>query len=441
MKIHNDRIKALVSKTYSVEALERLSQLLSEGGTFDSASLPNGLFSASLSEEAGQSGYANVWIRDNVFIAMSSFLIGKHDAAKRVAVSLMNYFVKHRVRFEKMISGDSDPADFMNRPHVRFDGKCLDELPEQWNHAQNDALGYFLWFYCKMAFHRIICLGSEELYILSLFPSYFEAIKYWQDQDSGHWEEDPKVEASSIGAVVAGLKELLALHDNSAICMDSIQSLPSKDFVPLLERLIRKGVQALAKILPSECVQPPPRQRPYDAALIFLIYPLEVVDMDMANHILSRVKNKLEGVYGIRRYIGDSFWCRNYLDLPQSIRTSKSADRDAWLLAHGREVAIGEEAQWCIFDPFISVIHGKRYQKTGSVDALEQQVHYFNRSLGQITSADCVTDGFAIPELKCPELYFISNGEFIPNTSTPLLWAQAGLQLALFQMKLSVAKA
>jgi hypothetical protein len=439
--IHNNRVKALISSTYSAEALENISQMLCEGGTFDFTSLPNGLFSASLSEEAGQSGYANVWIRDNVYIAMSYFLIGRHDVAGRVATSLMKYFTKHRVRLEKMITGVSDPADFMSRPHVRFDGQYLDELPEAWNHAQNDALGYFLWFYCKMALHQVVCLGSDELYLLSLFPSYFEAIKFWKDQDSGHWEEDPKLEASSVGVVVAGLKELYALYTSSIICINNNPLSPDTDLMLLVDELIKKGVKALVEILPNECVQPPPLLRQYDAALIFLIYPLQVVDTDMASLILSRIKDKLEGDYGIRRYIGDSFWCRDYLDLPPTIRTSKSTDRDAWLLSHDRKVRFGEEAQWCIFDPFISIIYGERYQKTGSIVALEQQVRYFNRSLGQITSADCVTDGVAIPELKCPELYFLSNGEFVPNTSTPLLWAQAGLQLALFQMKLSLAKA
>ena len=44
-------------------------------------------------------------------------------------------------------------------------------------------------------------------------PLYFQAIRYWQDEDSGHWEERRKIEASSIGAVVAGLRELRLLRE------------------------------------------------------------------------------------------------------------------------------------------------------------------------------------------------------------------------------------
>ncbi len=39
--------------------------------------------------------------------------------------------------------------------------------------------------------------------MLTLFPLCFEAIAYWQDEDSDHWEEDRKITASSIRVVIA----------------------------------------------------------------------------------------------------------------------------------------------------------------------------------------------------------------------------------------------
>ncbi|MDJ0677697.1 MAG: hypothetical protein QNJ36_20320 [Calothrix sp. MO_167.B42] len=66
----------------------------------------------------------------------------------------------------------------------------------------------------------------------------------------------------------------------------------------------------------------------------------------------------MRGDDGIRRYLRDSFWCRDYKDLPEEIRTSISSEREQWLREHGRELKEGEEAQWCIFDPVISVIFG-----------------------------------------------------------------------------------
>jgi phosphorylase kinase alpha/beta subunit len=136
----------------------------------------------------------------------------------------------------------------------------------------------------------------------------------------------------------------------------------------------------------------------------------------MADQILSEVINNLQGDYGIRRYLGDSFWCRDYQELPAEIRTTISSQREQWLQAQGRELEPGEEAQWCLFDPIISAIFGLKFQKTRQPEALEQQTHYLNRSLGQLTSKDSL-----FGELKCPELYYRKQDQYVPNDATPLL--------------------
>ncbi|MDP3009910.1 MAG: hypothetical protein Q8N30_12685 [Methylococcales bacterium] len=86
---------------------------------------------------------------------------------------------------------------------------------------------------------------------------------------------------------------------------------------------------------------------------------------------------------------------------------------------------IGQEAQWCIFNPIISVIYGKKYQKTHKKEFLELQTKYFNRSLAQLTPENSLFGGF-----KCPELYYLENGNYVPNDATPLLWTQAHLWIA-----------
>ena len=95
-----------------------------------------------------------------------------------------------------------------------------------------------------------------------------------------------------------------------------------------LEALIDKGRQALRRILPAECVQrKSSKNRRYDAALLFLIYPLEVVDESMADRIIADVTGNLQGDYGVRRYIGDSFWAPDYKKkLPAEKRTSYTGD-------------------------------------------------------------------------------------------------------------------
>ena len=123
----------------------------------------------------------------------------------------MTYFTKYQQRFGEIIEGQVNPEKIMERPNIRFDGRKLEEIDQKWNHAQNDALGYFLWFYSKLVREGSIKPELDDLETLALFPHYFQSVSYWQDEDSGHWEEDRKIEASSIGVVIAGLKELKQL--------------------------------------------------------------------------------------------------------------------------------------------------------------------------------------------------------------------------------------
>ncbi len=59
--------------------------------------------------------------------------------------------------------------------------------------------------------------------LLALFALYFERIRFWEDEDSGHWEERRKVGASSIGTVLAGLRAYGTLGKEHDLSM-SVQS-------------------------------------------------------------------------------------------------------------------------------------------------------------------------------------------------------------------------
>jgi hypothetical protein len=88
------------------------------------------------------------------------------------------------------------------------------------------------------------------------------------------------------------------------------------------------------------------------------------------------------------------------------------------------------EAQWCIFDPLLSIIYGERFLADRSdVVSSGKQLHYFNRSLTQLTPAGA-----------CPELYFLKHGRYIANNHTPLAWTQANQALALHLMEKSIGE-
>jgi phosphorylase kinase alpha/beta subunit len=431
--VHNDRLRDFLRDSYSLEDIQRLYAFLQDNNTFRFPALENGLFPAALvSSDTDYTGYASVWVRDNIYLAYSHYIVGQADIAVRNVRTLMVYFQKFQGRFTAIIEGKVNPDRVMERPHIRFDGRTLTEINQEWEHAQNDALGYFLWFYCKLAREKLVDPQAQDLETLALFPLYFQAIRYWQDEDSGHWEEPRKIEASSIGVVIAGLKELKQLLAETYLTLHYKDRSITFQF---LDELIEEGTAALYNILPAECIQPEPQARRYDAALVFLIYPLQVLQGEMAEQILADVIDNLQGDYGIRRYLGDSFWCRNYKDLSPEIRTTVSTEREQWLKEQGRELKVGEEAQWCIFDPIVSAIFGVKFKRTGKKEYLALQTQYFNRSLGQITGKD-----FEFGEFKCPELYYLENGRYAANDATPLLWTQANLRVAFKMMEKSLSQ-
>ena len=413
-------VLALKEQSFQDDA-KRITAFLEQQGTFRFPTLSTGLFSAAAGEggDFELTGYRSVWVRDNIHIAHAHLVCGEPAKAVAAMQALLTYFGKYQSRFTDAISGKSKPQDPMERPHIRFDGNHLVELDEKWSHAQNDALGAFLWLYSRC---RLIAvtepMTNDEWKTLSSVPQFLKAIRYWQDEDSGHWEEVRKIACSSIGAVVAGLKEFQKLMDRDAAGAEFIARADIED-------LIAQGEKALAQTLPAECSQPDPAQhRLYDAALLFLIYPFRVATPEAADRIVSNVTTHLMGDHGIRRYIGDSYRCAEYKQkLAADQRTVDFSDN---LADRDRLLEPGMEAQWCLFDPIVSIHYGLRFQRTNDAEDRRRQIHHLQRSLYQLTKP-----GGTAPAYRCPESYFCEQGRYVPNDICPLLWTQANLKLAL----------
>ena len=203
----------------------------------------------------------------------------------------------------------------------------------------------------------------------------------------------------------------------------------------VLQLLQRECRAALPGILPAECIQSDPaKQRRFDAALLFLIWPLDIVgERALEDRIIDDVRTQLLGPHGIRRYPGDSYWCADYRQLLSA--DERTVDFSDNLDARDRLLRPGLEAQWCIFDPILSCIFGRRYQRGGNAADLQQQLWHANRSLQQLTTADC-----RFPPYRCPESWFCERGEWIPNDITPLLWTQANLLQALQLLEENLGK-
>ena len=286
--------------------LESLAAYLAAHDVLTFVTRPSsGLFAASRpSTFIDDTKYDRSWVRDNVYAAYAHLVSGELKVARATLASLFEFYDAQAERFDAVLAGTLDVRDHKSRPYVRVFVKDDGSFEfEAWTHGQNDAHGYFLWLASLMASRGEFELGAAEREIPELMVRYFEAIDYWQDEDCGHWEEAKKIEASSVGVVVAGLREY------ETLCRAGGRG--GSAAATLAGTLRTSGLAQVHAILPAECVQPG-RERSTDGALVFLISPLKVVDGALADAVIARVEAELKGDYGIKRYLGDTFWGPDY---------------------------------------------------------------------------------------------------------------------------------
>jgi len=396
--------------------LKALRKKLDDRGTLHVQPNKNGIYSASASQETDAvSGYQDAWLRDNAMIAFSLWHCGNSESAFKTIEGLTKFLQTQTKKIEAIIDDPQISEDVQRRPHVRFNAKNLQELKQTWAHAQNDALGYVVWLRFRLAASEPkFQLSEHERNLYDLLPPYFHAIRYWEDLDSGAWEESRKVNSSSVAAVVAALLEFQKMEDGRKHRLAAEEQ-------KRLQQAIDWGKLTLERQLPFEA---PPGRRS-DAALLLMLYPLQLVgraravgNEDLKNWILSLVRARLVGSHGVKRYTGDSYFCQDYdkwlsPEMLSSDFSSRVELRDELLQP-------GCEAQWTLFDPLLSSICGEQGN-------LADQIEFLNRAIAQITE-----DG------GCPELYYLKNGSYVPNDHTPLAWTQANLAVAVHDLDLAL---
>lgn len=241
----------------------------------------NGLFSAS--KMTVKTGYNVAWIRDNIYESLGLEAIKSELRLKKVYWALLNVLLKHEYKIDWAIK--QKPKHPFQYIHPRYDPFTMDELPEEWGNKQNDAIGALLFMIGSLEEKGIRIIRDEhDLRIIQKIIHYLQSIEYWQDKDNGMWEENEEVHASSIGACVAGLKQVQKL-------------------VNVPKELIEKGEITLKKLLPRES-----KTKHVDLALLSLIYPYNIVSEKTKLQILKNVEEHLVKENGVIRYIGDRYY-------------------------------------------------------------------------------------------------------------------------------------
>ena len=247
----------------------------------------SGLFAAS--NKKVSTGYNQSWLRDNFYECLAFEITGDWSTVEKTYTSLINIFLKHEYKIDYAIK--EKPTHKHQYLHARFHPETFDEFWEEWGNKQNDSIGAILFRIGELEHHhkRTILKDKSHIRIIQKLVKYLKSIEYWHDKDSGMWEEDEEVHASSIGACVAGLKSINHL---------------SKIKVPL--SLIKKGEDSLKKLLPRES-----KNKFVDLSLLSLIWPYNVVTKTQQKQILENVEYLLLRKRGVIRYKNDHYYNKN----------------------------------------------------------------------------------------------------------------------------------
>lgn len=439
---------SLIAENY-LDAPHRLKEDLVDAGALEFLQYEGKLYPASaLDKKTGEeTGMDMAWLRDNAHVIAALYDTGFDKAgAMQAGEAVLQVLKDNEIVLDAAIS---KPQDERNRLPVRVNGHTL--APDTEPRIQNDSTGYALWIASKLILDGAIEPASENLQIIAKTAKYLGAIEYWHEPDDSHWEEDRRIHMSSIGVAVAGLAEAQKLLETHRVdpgtnipllaeygreAMRDIWSLGYTDHphhpVPGVDNVLADAPDTLyidarrRQSLESFQVRP----RPHDAALLFLVEPLNAVDPEMARTIVEDIEKHLVRDHGVARYLGDTYWSPYYDEMTETEERTRAAEgRTEQRNLKAAGIADGQwEAQWTLFDPLLSSYYGKRLQQTANPQDRAHQLKYLNRSLSQLVRQD---DG----SLRMPEAYFFGhvggrNG-WKPNTHVPLLWSQANLLRAL----------
>ncbi|MBW6451678.1 MAG: glycoside hydrolase family 15 [DPANN group archaeon] len=248
---------------------------------------PSGLFIASSGGKV--TGYDKSWLRDNFYECFAFEALGDWETVEKTYDALLNIFLKFEDKIDHAII--KKPEHKFQYIHARFDSKTFDEFWDNWGNKQNDSIGAILFRIGELEHHhkRTILKNKNHIRIVNKLVKYLNAIEYWHDEDSGMWEENEEVHASSVGACVAGLKSIRRL-----------------EHIKVPKILISKGRKTLKELLPRES-----RHKFVDLALLSLIYPYEVVTKKQRDTILENIEYHLLKEKGVIRYKNDYYYNKN----------------------------------------------------------------------------------------------------------------------------------
>lgn len=247
----------------------------------------SGLFAAS--KKGIGTGYDKAWLRDNFYETLAFEAVGDLETLRTTYRALLSIFKKHESKIDHAIA--QKPVYTHQYIHARFHPTTFEEYWEEWGNKQNDAIGCLLFKIGEVEAMKpgYLLESEDDKRIVQKLVRYLATLQYWNDPDSGMWEENQELHASSVGACLAGLAK--------------IKGLPGMD-VP--QELLDRGAESLRKLLPRES-----GSKFADLALLSLIWPYKVLTEEETVKVLANVEYHLLRDRGVIRYKNDRYYNKN----------------------------------------------------------------------------------------------------------------------------------
>ena len=367
--------------------------------------------------------YRDAWVRDNVYSIMSVWGLAlayrKIDDARGIAYELEKSVVKlmRGLLFCMMRQADKVekfkntqmPVDSL---HAKYNtSNCEPVVGDlEWGHLQLDATSIFLLMLAQMTASGIqIIFTFDEVDFIQNLVYYVE--RAYRTPDYGIWERgnksnhgQPELNSSSIGMATAAMEAINGLD------LFGSSGGPSSVIHVLEDEIVRNYI-TLCSVLPRESPS-----KEIDAALLSVIgFPAFAVPLAVANRTRQEIVDKLEGVYGCKRFLRDGH---------QTVLEDTTR-----LFYESHELTIFEniECEWPLFFTYFildGLFRGDREMAKAYQAKLEPLL--ISKKIIDFTYAKLVPEVYFVPEESVNlEKEKPKTQKRLPNENVPLVWAQS----------------
>lgn len=256
----------------------------------ESLMLENGLYIAANGPE-----YQACWLRDIYYQAKPSLKLNPTQYVKTyetICEYWNNLDLNYSNKLHLLKQYGKEKFTKWETVHSKI-SKDANELWQEWGHKQLDSYAYNLLGIIEGWNAGLEIKGSKEC--MKHILEFLKAIKYWEQPDSGIWEEREELRASSIGAVVGACKALLTSTEIFEFDTEACY-------------LYDKGMKVLKEFVNKDFARET-NTRQADLSLATLIYPFNVFEADSeeGKRIIEQLKT-LERPNGFIRYQTDKYF-------------------------------------------------------------------------------------------------------------------------------------